>query len=163
MNKRAAKNESDIAFMSKDSNSDKNIIMMSQKIKSRRSRVIISNDQPLEGLVSHMIGEFIEFNQKYTNNDRSTLQPFQLRLTSTSKDELKKISQFIKNRIFVKAAVVMENDNDCTVVGFAISKAKTTIRNSFESSKCGGVTILNMYFLNNTTMGQVKNKQETKT
>ena len=156
MNNRTAEVESDIAFMSKDLNKDQCANILSRKVKSRRSRVIISNDQPFEGLVSQLIKEFIEFNRKYIVVNRSALKPFRLRLTSTSKNELRKISQFIKNRILVEAAVIIEDDNYCSVVGYAIAKAKTTIRNSFESSKCGGVTILNMYFLNTTTTGQVQ-------
>ena len=134
------------AFVTNDIFKKKEEIAVSQ-IKSRRSRVIISNDQPMIGLISQMLKEMGKFNKDNLNFDKTDLMPFEFRVTSSS-NVLREIKNFLKKRVPLRATSMMVSEDIYLVFGDAILKSKTSIKNSFETSMNKEVIILNMLAMN---------------
>ena len=150
------------SFVTNDNIKEKEEIAVSQ-IKSRRSRVIISNDQPMIGLISQMLKEMGKFNKDNLNFDKTDLTPFEFRVTSSS-NVLREIKNFLKRRVPLRATSMMVSEDIYLVFGDAILKSKTSIKNSFEFSMNKEVIILNMLALDcsPTKNTELRNQEEGK-
>ena len=57
---------------------------------------------------------------------------------------LRELKNFLKGKVIIEATTFNEDENKFIVYGRSVSKSSTKIKNSFELSKDGGVTIVSM-------------------
>ena len=122
-------------------------LTLSQKVISRRSRVIISNNQSVTGLVSQIFKELTEFNKNYLIDGKISARSFEFLVDSRYKDHIKtlrELKNFMKGKVIIEATTFNEGEDKFIVYGSCVAKSSTKIKNSFELSKDGGATIVNM-------------------
>ena len=120
-----------------------------QKVKCRQSKMIISNNQPVNELIRQIFKEFAKFNEENIS-DTSILEPFEYRYGSLSinKNGIKSIRSFLKKKLPIEATTLIEKDGTCTVFGTAIAGPRVSMINKCELSNDLEVTVLKMFVIN---------------